>query len=248
MCYSSVPCSTGRFRSITETKSRVIALGKQRLAQTSCCNAQLRCRRAERDDIQKGGRGPDGALEFAADNTAVPFYDTRVWLHMYEGEHGLEYTFDRNSGAAHYMYDFTGFQEWRVEQNALLSDEAKCLMFKLWSRDPVLWSEEELAKQFRIRVQRALAIIKIKQEEFSQVRCTVSFALLSDEATCLMFRLWSEGELAKQTPAGDRQDQAGGVQSGVPRLFATSCVHLQHALAITDTKLDEISQVRLILC
>ena len=128
----------------------------------------LRCRRAHRDDIQMG-HSPEGELEFAADNTAPPLPDTRVWLHMYEGEHGLEYSFDRNTGAAQYMYDFTGFKDWHVEQNALLSDEAKCLMYKLWAGNEEMFSEAALAALFRIRVQRALAIVKIKEEEFSQV-------------------------------------------------------------------------------
>jgi hypothetical protein len=64
-----------------------------------------------------------------------------------------------------------GFNEWRVERNALLSDDAKCLMYKLWAADRSLWSEEVLARIFKIRVQRALAIVKVKQEEFLHVRC-----------------------------------------------------------------------------
>ena len=111
-----------------------------------------------------------GNVTYAADATEAPLADTRVWLHMYEGAGGLEYSFCRRTGAAHYMYDFTGFQQWRVERNALLSDDAKCLMFRLWLSDGELWSDTALAALFGIRVQRALAIVKIKQEEFVHVR------------------------------------------------------------------------------
>jgi hypothetical protein len=68
------------------------------------------------------------------------------------------------------MYDHTGFTERMVERNALLSDEAKCLMFRLWMEDSQLWNDVMLAKLFRIRVQRALGILKIKQDEFDNVR------------------------------------------------------------------------------
>jgi hypothetical protein len=67
-----------------------------------------------------------------------------------------------------------GFNEWRVEQNALLSDDAKCLMFKLWSAERHFWTPELLARVFKIRVQRALAIVKIKDEEFVNVRLLFS--------------------------------------------------------------------------
>jgi hypothetical protein len=64
-----------------------------------------------------------------------------------------------------------GFTEWRVEQNALLSDEAKCLMYRLWApgRGTGAWTDEALAHAFKIRVQRALAIVKIKELEFQAV-------------------------------------------------------------------------------
>ena len=116
------------------------------------------------------GRDRAGNVTYAADATETPLADTRVWLHMYEGASGLEYSFCRRTGAAHYMYDFTGFQQWRVERNALLSDEAKCLMFRLWRSDAALWSDTALARHFGVRVQRALAIVKIKAEEFGHVR------------------------------------------------------------------------------
>jgi hypothetical protein len=134
------------------------------------------CRRAKRDDVQRLLRS-DGSIDFATDNTSQPLPDTRVWLHMYEGEKGLQYTFCKETGAAHYMYDFIGFSDWRVEQNALLSDVAKCLMFRLWSSDRELWSEEVLAGIFKVRVQRALAIVKIKEEEFAHVRPFPHFCL-----------------------------------------------------------------------
>jgi hypothetical protein len=55
------------------------------------------------------GRHPDGSVAYAADNTSQPLHDTRVWLHMYEGEDGkLEPSFCRRTGVAQYMYDFTG--------------------------------------------------------------------------------------------------------------------------------------------
>lgn len=94
---------------------------------------------------------------------------------MYEGPEGeLTPSFCKRTGAAQYMYDFTGFTEWRVEQNALLSDEAKCLMYKLWadgkgSTSGGPWTDTALASLFKIRVQRALAIVKIKELEFQQV-------------------------------------------------------------------------------
>lgn len=128
------------------------------------------CRRAERDGTHKL-YAPDGTIQAAYDDTSRPLYDTRVWLHMYEGPGGqLTPSFCRRTGAAQYMYDFTGFSEWRVEQNALLSDDAKCLMYKLWAADREVWPEETLAAVFKIRVQRALAIVKIKEREFEHVR------------------------------------------------------------------------------
>eukprot|EP00892_Ulva_mutabilis_P009712 jgi/Ulvmu1/7112/UM034_0018.1 len=123
-------------------------------------------RRQDRDGTHKL-YAPDGSVEAAYDDTSRPLYDTRVWLHMYEGPGGqLTPSFCRRTGGAQYMYDFTGFAEWRVEQNALLSDDAKCLMYRLWAADRTVWPEETLASVFKIRVQRALAIVKIKEREF----------------------------------------------------------------------------------
>lgn len=136
-----------------------------RVAEAAAC-----CRRAERDGTHKL-YAPDGSIEAAYDDTSRPLYDTRVWLHMFEGPGGqLLPSFCRRTGAAQYMYDFTGFSEWRVEQNALLGDDAKCLMYKLWAADREVWPEEALAEVFKIRVQRALAIVKIKEREFQHVR------------------------------------------------------------------------------
>jgi hypothetical protein len=148
-------------------------------ARSACECAAVRavttCRRAQRDATHKLYTA-DGSVESAYDDTAAPLYDTRVWLHMYEGPGGeLLPSFCRRTGAAQYMYDFTGFSEWRVERNALLSDDAKCLMYKLWaaSRDAPgggPWTDVSLANVFKIRVQRALAIVKIKELEFQAVR------------------------------------------------------------------------------
>jgi len=139
-------------------------------ADTAVKCALLACRRADRDGTHKL-YSPDGSIEAAYDDTSRPLYDTRVWLHMYEGPRGqLLPSFCRRTGAAQYMYDFTGFTEWRVERNALLSDDAKCLMFKLWTANRDVWPEETLATVFKIRVQRALAIVKIKEREFKHVR------------------------------------------------------------------------------
>ena len=45
-------------------------------------------------------------------------------------------------------------------------------MFKLWApeRGAGAWTDETLAHAFKIRVQRALAIVKIKELEFQAVR------------------------------------------------------------------------------
>jgi hypothetical protein len=128
----------------------------------------MQCRWREHAIVQRG-ISSDGTVQYAVDATENPLADTCVWLHMYEGPGGLEYSFDERTGAAQYMYDHTGFQEWRVERNSLLSDDAKCLMFRLWKEDEEMWSDVNLAKLFRIRVQRAIAILKIKQDEFDQV-------------------------------------------------------------------------------
>jgi hypothetical protein len=125
---------------------------------------------------------PDGSISAAYDDTSRPIYDTRVWLHMYDSPSGLKPSFCKRTGAAQYMYDFTGFSEWRVEQNALLSDEAKCLMYKLWKQDHSLWSDVTLARLFKIRVQRALAIVKVKEAEFNAVCETSPLSLVKPNA------------------------------------------------------------------
>ena len=67
-----------------------------------------RCRKSERDSTLKL-YSPDGAIESAYDDTSQPLYDTRVWLHMYEGPEGrLLPSYCKRTGAAQYMYDFTG--------------------------------------------------------------------------------------------------------------------------------------------
>jgi hypothetical protein len=146
------------------------------------CNAvsprAMQCRWREHGIVQRA-ISSDGTVQYAVDATENPLADTCVWLHMYEGPDGLEYSFDERTGAAHYMYDHTGFQEWRVERNSLLSDDAKCLMFRLWNEDEEMWSDVNLAKLFRIRVQRAIAILKIKQDEFKQVSSRAMAALLA---------------------------------------------------------------------
>lgn len=45
-------------------------------------------------------------------------------------------------------------------------------MYKLWApgRGTGAWTDEMLAHAFKIRVQRALAIVKIKELEFKAVR------------------------------------------------------------------------------
>lgn len=66
------------------------------------------CRKSDRDKTLKVS-APDGTIESAYDNTSQPLYDSRVWLHMFEGPDGkLLPSFCKRTGAAQYMYDFTG--------------------------------------------------------------------------------------------------------------------------------------------
>ena len=59
-----------------------------------------RCRKSERDSTLKL-YSPDGAIESAYDDTSQPLYDTRVWLHMYEGPEGrLLPSYCKRTGAA----------------------------------------------------------------------------------------------------------------------------------------------------
>ena len=72
---------------------------------------------------------------------------------------------DENNGAIHCAVDLTqgkAYDNWR---NSHLRDEAKLQMWKLHCEDPEKWSVEELAKVYKIRQQRVMAILALKEME-----------------------------------------------------------------------------------
>ena len=75
----------------------------QPLCEQRCSHFPLPSCRRQQQHTREVGTNADGRVTYAADSTAHPAPDTRVWLHMYEGENGLEYSFDQTTGAAHYM-------------------------------------------------------------------------------------------------------------------------------------------------
>ncbi|KAK9833661.1 hypothetical protein WJX74_002119 [Apatococcus lobatus] len=70
---------------------------------------------------------------------------------------------DEEICATYWHWDLTGGQVFENEKNALLSDEAKKAIYMLHTR--VGLDEKTLAKLFRVRQQRVMAIIALKQME-----------------------------------------------------------------------------------
>ncbi|CAD7697235.1 unnamed protein product [Ostreobium quekettii] len=72
---------------------------------------------------------------------------------------------DDEIGTVWWAYDLTGGQIENNLQNAMLSDETKTEMYLRHVEDPDTWSVEKLAEEYRIRQQRVMAIIALKEME-----------------------------------------------------------------------------------
>ncbi|GAB4821535.1 hypothetical protein N2152v2_008581 [Parachlorella kessleri] len=72
---------------------------------------------------------------------------------------------DEEAGVVHWGLDLTEGKAQEPWRNALLSSESKQLMYDLHIQDPEGYSVENLAVLFRIRQQRVMAILALKQME-----------------------------------------------------------------------------------
>lgn len=72
---------------------------------------------------------------------------------------------DEERGVVHWAVDLTDGKAPDPWRNGLLSDHAKNVMYDLHKRDPKQYSVEALAKAFKVRQQRIMAILALKELE-----------------------------------------------------------------------------------
>jgi len=72
---------------------------------------------------------------------------------------------DEERGAVHWAADLTAGRAPEPWRNALLSEGAKAAMYAAHKADPVKYSAAVLAQAYRIRPQRAMAILALKERE-----------------------------------------------------------------------------------
>lgn len=72
---------------------------------------------------------------------------------------------DEERGVVHWAADFTAGRAREPWRNARISDAAKDFMYKLHTKDPQRYSAGALAKEFRLREQRVMAILALKEQE-----------------------------------------------------------------------------------
>lgn len=72
---------------------------------------------------------------------------------------------DEERGVVHWAVDLTDGKAPDPWRNGLLSDHAKNVMYDLHKRDPKQYSVEALAKAFKVRQQRIMAILALKGEK-----------------------------------------------------------------------------------
>eukprot|EP00798_Chlamydomonas_sp_ICE-L_P000059 gene59-12878_t len=82
------------------------------------------------------------------------------------GEMSVDMIHQQSSNEVYwYKYEFAGGAVKESHRNSRLSDASKNLMYILRAKDPNRWSIDALASKFRIRKQRVLAILALKEME-----------------------------------------------------------------------------------
>eukprot|EP01026_Neomeris_dumetosa_P003712 TRINITY_DN109_c0_g1_i2.p1 TRINITY_DN109_c0_g1~~TRINITY_DN109_c0_g1_i2.p1 ORF type:complete len:439 (+),score=57.67 TRINITY_DN109_c0_g1_i2:1179-2495(+) len=176
----------------------------------------------------------------ACDDTRYPFPDLLCRLHSFPvSEDGLhKFAIDDENGVILWQYDILGGVIPMNEENALISEQAKMLMYKLHHSNQTRWTYEKLAQEFGIRIQRVMAIIALKEIEAKRAQLLVDMVEKHSEMRIDDFVKQSVKEqekVQKEKMKAQRLSTKKEADSNVDKQEADSNVDKQEA----DSNVDE---------